>query len=99
MISPAPLILVAIFLAATYWLYAWLLPKPIPGIPFNAEATRSIFGDVPSMLQHLKTSKTITDWVSSHHKRHNTPIVQIWMSLFQKQWVVIDDFREAQVRS
>ncbi|KAF2854847.1 cytochrome P450 [Plenodomus tracheiphilus IPT5] len=94
--TSTPLLLTTIALAATYSLYLWLLPKPIPGIPFNPEAARSLFGDVPSMLHHLKTSKTLSDWIESHHKRHNSPIIQMWVGVFQKQWVVIDDFREAQ---
>lgn len=94
--APTPLILLTTVCAAIYLFYLWLLPKPIPGIPYNPEATQSIFGDVPSMLRHLKTSKTISDWILGHHKRHNSPIIQMWSSLFQRQWVVIDDFREAQ---
>lgn len=48
---------------ASYMFYKWLLPKPIKGVPYNAEATKSIFGDIPDMLEHLKHSKTITDWM------------------------------------
>ncbi len=51
-----------LFLGA-YLFYRWLLPKPIKGIPYNAEATKSIFGDIPDMLNHLKYSKTVTDWM------------------------------------
>ncbi|CBX97121.1 hypothetical protein IAQ61_007939 [Plenodomus lingam] len=95
-IASTPVIVTAIVFAALYSFYLWLLPKPIPGIPYNPEATRSIFGDIPSMLHHLKTSKTVSDWFKTHNERHNSPIVQLWVGLFRRQWIVIDDFREAQ---
>ncbi|KAI8935716.1 hypothetical protein NX059_007237 [Plenodomus lindquistii] len=96
LLTPTSLILTTTVLAATYFFYLRLLPKPIPGIPYNPEATQSILGDVPSMLQHLKTSKTVSDWMTNHHKRHNSPIIQIWGGVFSRPWVFIDDFREGQ---
>lgn len=86
----------ALFFSA-FLLYRWLLPAPIAGIPFNAEATKSIFGDVPSMMAHLKTHETIIDWIECHNTRHNSPIVQVFANLFGRPWVVIKDFRESQV--
>jgi hypothetical protein len=82
---------------AIFLFYRWLLPKPIPGIPYNANATKSIFGDIPEMIEHLKTHKTLADWILSHNTRHNSPIVQTFTPLFGKPWVVISDFREEQV--
>ena len=54
-----------LFLGA-FLLYRWLLPKPIPGIPYNAKATKSIFGDIPDLFEHLKHSKQVTDWMEGH---------------------------------
>lgn len=93
--SPAITITCSLFLAA-YLLYRWLLPKPIPGIPYNEPATKSIFGDISSMLEHLKTHQTVTDWMLAHNVRHNSPIVQIF-PLFRKPMVLVSDYREAQV--
>lgn len=86
----------SLFIAA-FLFYRWLLPKPIPGIPYNEEATKSIFGDIPSMLEHLKTHKTMSDWMLAFHTRHQSPIVQMFTNLFGKPWVVISDYKEAQV--
>lgn len=33
---------VALLLTGLYIVYRWLLPKPLPGIPFNPEAAQSI---------------------------------------------------------
>lgn len=35
-----------------YFCYRWALPRPIPGIPYNKEATKSIFGDIGPMVKH-----------------------------------------------
>jgi hypothetical protein len=82
---------------AAFLLYKWLLPKPIPGIPYNPEATKSLFGDIPSLLAHLKTHKTTSDWMESHNIRHSSPIAQIFPYMFRKPVVIIHDYREVQV--
>jgi hypothetical protein len=82
---------------ATWLLHRWLLPEPIAGIPYNKSATKSIFGDIPSMLNHLKTSHELGNWLLAHIERHNSPIVQIFADLFGKPMVLISDYRETQV--
>lgn len=32
-----------------YVLYQIILPKPIPGIPYNKHAAKSLFGDIPEI--------------------------------------------------
>ncbi|KAH6637941.1 cytochrome P450 [Boeremia exigua] len=81
---------------ASYMFYKWLLPKPIKGVPYNTEATKSIFGDIPDMLEHLKHSKTITDWMEGQNLKHDSPIAQTFFNLFQKPVVIINDFKESQ---
>jgi hypothetical protein len=51
------------------------------------------------MLAHLKQSQVLIDWLGMHNHRHNSPIVQIFTSLFGRPWVVISDFREIQVKT
>jgi hypothetical protein len=95
--TPTSVAISGAFFLAAFLFYRWLLPKPIPGIPYNPAATKTIFGDIPSMLEHLKTHKTLGDWIVGHNIRHQSPIVQMFTSLFGKPWVVISDYREAQV--
>lgn len=59
-------ILSTVLFLGAFYLYRWLLPKPIPGIPYNKKAVGSILGDIPEMLEHLKHSKTVTDWFLGH---------------------------------
>jgi hypothetical protein len=98
LLSPAAAALTGTLFLATFLFYRWLLPKPIPGIPYNPNATKSIFGDVIPMLEHLKTSEELQSWLVKQHQNLNSPIVQVFLNLFSKPVVMISDSREAQVK-
>ncbi|KAK0622783.1 cytochrome P450 monooxygenase [Immersiella caudata] len=68
-----------------------LLPRPLPSIPYNREAARRILGDVPE----LKASSGIRAFMRGQFLRHQSPIVQVFMSPLSRPWVLIGDFREA----
>jgi hypothetical protein len=95
--TPTSIAISGTLFVVAFLLYRWLLPKPIPGIPYNPEAKNSIFGDIPSLLAHLKTHKTVSDWMGCHNIRHSSPIVQMFPYLARKPVVVIHDYREVQV--
>lgn len=96
--TPTSIAVSGTLFVAAFLLYRWLLPKPIPGIPYNPEATKSIFGEIPSLMAHLKTHKTVSDWMGCHNARHSSPIVQIMPYLFGRPVVIVHDYREVQVR-
>ncbi|KZL79299.1 cytochrome p450 [Colletotrichum incanum] len=77
-----------------YTLYQYLLPKPIPGIPYNKEAAQSLLGDI-YRLQKESPNKFLT-WIIEQSRRSGSPIFQVWLGPFQKPSVVIADFREGQ---
>jgi cytochrome P450 len=74
-------------------LYKYLLPKPIPGIPYNPEAVRCLLGDAPSMM---RDERGPMDWLLDQGRRHSGPICQLFLRPFSKPFVLISDFREAQ---
>lgn len=76
--------------------YRWALPKPIPGIPYNEAAARSLFGDVPAMLEQLKKNGHFWPWIGDQLIKHQSPIIQVFGRPFSKPWVVIADYRESQ---
>jgi hypothetical protein len=80
----------------TYLFYQWLLPQPIPGIPYNKDAANRIFGDVPSALAHAVSTKQFFSWLPTNNVKLNSPIVQVWPRPFAKPWVLVTDFRESQ---
>jgi hypothetical protein len=79
-----------------YRLYLFLLPKPLPGIPYNKEALTSLLGDMPSMVGHINRTQEMYDWLSGQNLKHNSPLVQVFSRPFSKPWVVLTDFRETQ---
>ncbi|KIX09319.1 uncharacterized protein Z518_00398 [Rhinocladiella mackenziei CBS 650.93] len=79
-----------------YLIYRWALPRPIPGIPYNPSATRSIFGDIPGMLDYISKTGRIWPWITQQTTTLQSPIVQIFGRPFSKPWVIISDFRESQ---
>ena len=47
----------AVVLLAGYFAYRADLPKPIPGIPYNKDASKRIMGDLPDFLEFAKTDQ------------------------------------------
>jgi hypothetical protein len=78
-----------------YSLYRRLLPKPIPGIPYNVDATSSLFGDIPRFQKESKSSN-LFEWMTKQTRVHQSPIFQAFIEPFRKPSVVIVDFREGQ---
>lgn len=53
-----PYILVT-FVSCTWLFRRLLLPKPLPGIPYNRDAADRLFGDVPEMMGYVMRTKRI----------------------------------------
>lgn len=98
MIPESPVIaLVVLALPILLFLsYHRLLPKPIPGIPYNEEAATRLFGDIPTMLSVISKGDLLFDWMVGNNVRHKSPVTQIFGRPFQKPWVIVTDFRESQ---
>ncbi|KAL1851381.1 hypothetical protein Daus18300_012562 [Diaporthe australafricana] len=89
-------LLLASILAVLYLGYRAALPKPLPGIPYNHDAARKLFGDVPEMMSYVKRTKRIFCWLTSLTDRHNSPIIQAFIKPFSPPWVVLTDPFESQ---
>jgi len=83
-------------LLTLYRLYRALLPKPLPGIPYNKDALNNLLGDMPAMVSHIKKTEEMYDWLGQHNIKYQSPIVQVFGRPFSKPWVVISDFCETQ---
>ncbi|CAI6098782.1 unnamed protein product [Clonostachys chloroleuca] len=86
------LVLAAVAIAV-YAAYRLLLPKPIPGIPYNEAASRSILGDIPTMLSEGKEA-TFT-WMISQASKRPGPLFQFFLNPFDKPFVLLTDYRES----
>jgi hypothetical protein len=50
---------VGILILVMYLVYEAVLPKPLPGIPYNHGAPNKIFGDIPEMMGYVIRTKRI----------------------------------------
>lgn len=79
------------------FLYRWTLPKPIPGIRYNEQATRSILGDAPAMISYItKTDAAWFEWLLKTSQDLNSPLVQVFLRPLSQPLIVLCDYREAQ---
>lgn len=81
---------------ALYLLPIALRPRPIPGIPYNKDAAKSIWGDIPTMMSNFSKTKEVTDWMQKHFVNLDSPIIQLFISPFGGPTIFIADFRESQ---
>ena len=89
-------VVASVVLLAGYLLYRAALPRPIPGIPYNKEATRNLFGDIPVFLKWHAERQELFAWLAEQCVKLDSPVFQVFMRPFGKPWVVIADFRESQ---
>ncbi|KAF4338405.1 cytochrome P450 monooxygenase 1A1 [Fusarium beomiforme] len=85
------LALVFSILSALYLLRRYLLPKPIPGIPYNKNAVKSFMGDIPE----FREAPNRREWWAQQPVRHQSPIVQVFMRPFGAPWVFVADYFES----
>ncbi|KAF1944332.1 cytochrome P450 [Clathrospora elynae] len=86
----------AIAVAALFTLYQRVLPKPLPGIPYNRDAASKLLGDIPEMMGYVLRTKRIFCWLTSLTIRHQSPIVQAFIKPGALAWVIVTDPLESQ---
>lgn len=93
---PLWLIIAAVAGLSLHYIRQRLLPKPIPGIPSNDGAVKSIFGDMPDFARHVATTSEPMDWFRRQAEKHRTPLLQVFPRPFGKPFVLLSDFGEVQ---
>jgi hypothetical protein len=86
---------ISIFLLL-FCLYNLALPRPIPGIPYNKNATKRLLGDLPDFIEYQKHTKEQRRWFAAQNQKFNSPICQVFIRPFGKPRVIVSDFRETQ---
>ena len=81
---------------AIYLFYKWLLPKPLPGIPYNPQAVKSLRGDEPDLTSYLSASGEFSSWLGEQCSKMNSPVCQVFIQPFRLPWILVADFHEAQ---
>ncbi|KAH6605821.1 hypothetical protein Trco_004974 [Trichoderma cornu-damae] len=87
----SPLFVAALVAAVLlYELYSAALPKPLPGIPYNAESAQKFLGDVPL----FKKARYRRQWIWSQPREHRAPVSQAFLFPFRRPTVIVTDYRE-----
>ncbi|SPO01564.1 related to TRI13 - cytochrome P450 [Cephalotrichum gorgonifer] len=81
---------------ALYFGYSAALPKPLPDIPYNRDAGASLLGDMPEMIRYVIRTKRVFCWLTSLTERHQSPIVQAFVTPMSRPWLVVTDPFESQ---
>lgn len=92
----ATLFTLAFVSTAIYLLYKWLLPRPLPGIPYNSQAVKSLRGDEPDLARYLSASGEFSSWLGEQCSKMKSPVCQVFIQPFKMPWVLVADFHEAQ---
>jgi hypothetical protein len=57
-----------------------MLPRPLPGIPYNQEAKNRMFGDIPARKAWYQSHGELRKWYQDQFLRHDSPIVQVFIN-------------------
>lgn len=77
-----------------YLAYQLALPKPLPGIPHNPEALRSLLGDGAEIKALQKQGGRPRAWFGEQNAKHKSPLVQVFLAPLSKPMLLLADFRE-----
>ncbi|KAI9150468.1 Cytochrome P471 monooxygenase [Paramyrothecium foliicola] len=86
---------VAASLVFLYAGYRWALPRPLPGIPYNAEATGNLLGDIPDLMRELGQTGDMVQWLLKQNLKTGSPISQIFVQPFGRPYILVSDWRAA----
>lgn len=82
-------------LTVLYTIYWSLLPKPIPGIPYNKESAKRLLGDLPDIIAAEKSGGRKKVYYADLARKHKAPVVQFFLGPGLKPAIIIADYREA----
>ncbi|KAJ5096379.1 cytochrome P450 [Penicillium alfredii] len=83
-------------IAVLLGLYNRLLPKPIPGIPYNTKSARRLLGDAPDMIREVSVTRELNVWMVKQVTKLQTPLCQVFVTPFSRPWLLLADSTEAQ---
>ncbi|KAI8633447.1 cytochrome P450 [Xylariaceae sp. FL1651] len=89
---------IAVALCASFLVYLgyrWALPKPLPGIPYNAEATKSLFGDGLALMKEVSQTGDVMAWFLKQNQKTGSPVSQIFLQPLGKPLIIVRDWRAA----
>lgn len=77
-----------------YLCYQALLPRPIPGIPYNKKSAHHILGDAPDLFKFKDENGHLFGYIAKLAVEMGEPVFQIFMRPMGQPWVIVMDPRE-----
>ncbi|KAK8098957.1 cytochrome P450 [Apiospora kogelbergensis] len=78
-------------------LYHLALPKPIPDIPYDKKAAKSVLGHMKDMIDfRTANGNRITPWYEQYQRKVGAPLTQFFPGPFTRPILVLTDFWEVQ---
>lgn len=81
-------------LCLSVWLLRRAYPRPYPGIPYNEKSAGRILGDVPDLLEAVRTTNDPAKFVFRQCRKLGSPVIQLFLKPFHSPVIFIDDVRE-----
>ncbi|KAJ6021663.1 cytochrome P450 monooxygenase [Penicillium herquei] len=80
-----------------YFIHRIILPRPIPGIPYNVASAGKVLGDLPAIRAHIASANggTFITYVHDSMRSLNSPLIQIFLPPMSKPLLILGDFPEA----
>ncbi|KAJ5595530.1 cytochrome P450 oxidoreductase [Penicillium hispanicum] len=71
-------------------------PRPYPGIPYNRHSANRFLGDLPELLEAVKTTKDPAKFAFQQCRKLQSPVIQLFLRPFSRPFIFIDDVREVE---
>ncbi|KAI0423307.1 cytochrome P450 [Xylaria grammica] len=91
-------LMIVVALCASFLLYLgyrWALPQPLPGISYNAEATKSLFDDGLALMKEVSQTGDVMAWFLKQNQKTGSPVSQIFLQPLGKPLIIVRDWRAA----
>lgn len=72
-----------------------LLPKPIRDIPYNRYGACIPLGDALPMLQSVRKTWDLTDWLARESEKLQSPLVQVFPRPWEAPWLLLCDYGQS----
>lgn len=93
-LTPTALVIGIVVSSLFYLTYLLLLPKPIPGIPYDKESAKRILGDIPRLQALSKAGDAPRKLWTTAAPDLRSPIAQVFLGPINKPIVIVSDYRE-----
>ena len=71
-------------------------PRPYPGIPYKEHSAKRLLGDLPDILNTIRTTKDPAKFVFQQCRQLGFPVIQLFARPLSRPFIFVDDVREVE---